>query len=125
MPMKTKSEVLCAPDFLRGETLATRVSVGEMRAIETDAAERGITRSNWLRNAAVAYLNGSNPTTRVSLESTLLKEVMALRLVVLNLFTHAISGLSIETVKQIMAHADSAKHAQAAEVLRRARENPV
>ena len=88
--MKTRSELLPEPDSLRVETLATRVSVGEMRAIEADAAARGITRSNWLRNAAVAYLNGFSLTTRVSLESTLLEEVMALRLVVLNIIPHAI-----------------------------------
>lgn len=95
-----------------------------MRSIEADSAARGITRSNWLRNAAFAYLNGVSPTTRVLFESKLLEEVMALRLIILNLFPHAAPGLSIQAVKQIMAFADSAKHAEAAEVLRGI-ENPI
>jgi hypothetical protein len=121
--MKVQRDPSTQPDSLREVTLATRLSIGEMRSIEADAAARGITRSNWLRNAASAYLNGVSPTTRVSLESRLLEEVMALRLIVLNLFPHAVSGLSIQAVKQIMVFADSAKHAEAAEVLRR-RGNP-
>jgi hypothetical protein len=123
--MKTQSEPLSEPDLLRVETLATRVTVGEMQAIEADASTRGITRSNWLRNAAVAFLKGTSPTTRVSFESTLLAEVMGLRLVILNMYPHATSRFSMSTLKQIMSFADSAKHAEAADVLRRANKNPV
>ena len=109
---------------LRVETLATRLTVAEMQAVEAAAAAEGISRSDWLRNAAVANLRQMEQAPGTPLESTILAELLGLRLVILNLFPLAIPGLAIESVRQIMAFADSAKHGEAAKVLRR-QENPM
>jgi len=91
----------------------------EIRAVAADAAAAGITRSLWLRNAAMAYLGQSDPIRHSSLEPTVLAEIMSLRLVLLNLFAASTPGLALETVHHIMNFAELNKHAEAAKVLRR------
>jgi hypothetical protein len=107
------------------ETLATRLSFSEMRAIEAAAEAGGITRSQWLRSAAVAYLNQSSEAHPRSIELTVLTEVMGLRLLVLNLFPAATPGLALETLRQIMIYAETAKHIEAAKVVHRSNEKRV
>jgi hypothetical protein len=48
---------------------------------------------------------------------------MGLRLLVLNLLPAATPGLALETLRQIMAYADFAKHTEAARVVRRSNES--
>lgn len=110
---------------LRVETLATRLSSAEMRTVEAAAEATGITRSEWLRDAALAYLNRPSQTPSISFESTLLAEIMGLRSLVLNLFPAAIPGFAVGSVRQIMAYADSVKHGEAAKILRHSSENQV
>jgi hypothetical protein len=107
------------------EALATRLSSSEMQAVEAAAEARGITRSQWLRSAAVAYLNRSSEVHPPAIESTILTEVMGLRLLVLNLFPAATPGLALETLRQIMIYAETAKHIEAAKVVHRSNEKRV
>jgi hypothetical protein len=116
--MNPQSITTTAPNVLRLETLATRLSSSEMRAVKAAAESAGITRSEWLRNAAVAHVDQSNGVSPHSLESTVLAEIMGLRLLVLNLFPAAIPGFAHQSLYQIMAYAESAKHREAAKVLR-------
>jgi hypothetical protein len=114
--MRTPAEV--PTKVLYSETLATRLSAAEMRAVEAAALTCGISRSQWLRDAALAHLQQSGHTSRISSESVVLSELMALRLLILNLFPAAIPGLPLESIRQIMAYADSRKHVEAAKSVR-------
>jgi hypothetical protein len=121
--MNTQSITPVGSNDSRGTTLTTRLTAAELRAVGAAAAAAGITRSLWLRNAALASLDQSDPTVPLALESTILAEVISLRLVFLNLFAAATPGLALETVHQIMNYAESTKHAEAAKIMRRSIEN--
>jgi len=109
----------------RIETLATRVSSAEMQAVEGAARAAGITRSKWLRDAALAHINSLDPTLQISLESTILAEIMGLRLLFLNILPAAIPGFTGESLQKIMRFADSTKRGQAEGILRRVFEGDV
>lgn len=102
--------------MLRGEILATRLSETEMRAVDAAAGTDGLNRSEWLRNAAIAYLHHADQPFKIALDSIVLAELMGMRLLILNLFAATNSGLPLLSLQQIMAHADSAKHVEAARV---------
>jgi len=110
---------------LRTETLATRVSSAEMLAVEAAARAGGITRSEWLRDAALAHLHQPNPKPPISLESTVLTEIMGLRLLLLNILPPVIPGFTGESLQKIMRFADSLKREQAEGILRRVLEDNV
>ena len=123
--MHTQSITPVGSNDLQGTTLTTRLTAAEVRAVAAAAAAAGITRSLWLRNAALSYLSQSDPTRHSPIESAVLAEIMSLRLVLLNLFAAATPGLALQTVRQIMNFAESTKHAEAAKVLRRLAEDTV
>jgi hypothetical protein len=102
-------------NMLRPETLATRLSTAEMCAVEAAAVAAGI-RSEWLREAVLAHLDRRDQPGKLSSHAVLLAEIMGLRLMMLNLFPAAIPGLAHESVRQIMAFAESRKRAEAAKV---------
>ena len=108
----------------RIETLATRVTSAEMQAIEAAAASSGTTRSEWLRASALAYLQPPHQSPEVSLESTILEEVMALRYLIINFFSMANQGTSLQTLHGAMAVADKGKHGAASRVLSSPGVNP-
>jgi hypothetical protein len=105
-------------------TLATRVTSEELSDIRAAAFACGVTTSHWLRNAAIACLQRNDGSQHAPLESTILAEIMGLRLVVLNLFPHAIPGLSLANLHSVMAHAESGKHLEVARLLSRTRDEP-
>ena len=123
--MCTQSITPVGSNDLRGATLTTRLAAAEILAVGAAAAAAGMTRSLWLRNAALSYLGQPDPTRHSSIESTVLAEIMSLRLVLLNLFAAATPGLALQTVHQIMNFAESVKHAEAAKVLLRLTEGEV
>jgi hypothetical protein len=92
-----------------------------MQAVEAAAEAGVITRSQWLRSAVVAYLNRSSEVHPRTIESTILTEVMGLRLLVLHLFPAATPGLALETLRQILIYADAAKHIEAAKAMHRSK----
>ena len=106
---------------IQTQTLATRLNDAEVRAVEVAAEAGGITRSQWLRDTVVARLRQTDQAPRVTLE---LAEILALRLLILNMFAAAVPGFALTSLRQIMAYADSAKHAEVAKLLRNLNESP-
>jgi hypothetical protein len=111
-------------NVLRTETLTTRLSPLEMRAVEAAAEVGGITRSEWLREAALAHLQQPNKTSDTPIELTILEEIVGLRLLMVNLFAGASPGVALQTIYQLMANADSVKH-EAAKAVRRSSDSQV
>jgi len=118
--MNAQATTKAGSDVHRIKILATRVTSTEMQAIEAAAASGGATRSEWLRASALAYLQRLNNTPPTVIEPMILEEILALRLLTLNLFAAATPGLALQTVHQIMVHADSSKHLEATRVVSRA-----
>jgi hypothetical protein len=104
--------------------VATRVTSEELSDIHAAAFACGVTTSQWLRNAAIACLKRNDGSQHAPLESTILAEIMGLRLVVLNLFPHAIPGLSLANLHSVMAHAESGKHLEVARLFSRTKDGP-
>jgi hypothetical protein len=117
--MNLQSIAPAESNVLRVETLATRITSEEMRAVKTAARNSGSSCSEWLREAALAYLQEPiEPSDNTPIEVAILKEIMGLRFLMVNLFAGANPGVALQTVHQLMAHADAVKH-EAAEVARR------
>jgi hypothetical protein len=109
---------------LRPETVSTRLSPSEMRAVDGAVGAAGTTRSTWLREAVLSHLSQPEPTHPLSLESTILEEIMALRYLVINFFSMANLGISLQTLHGAMAIADKGKHGAAVRALDSPGENP-
>jgi hypothetical protein len=105
-------------NVLRVETLATRITSEEMRAVKAAARNSGSSCSEWLREAALAYLEETGQKSTTPIELTILEEIMGLRFLMVNLFAGATPGVALQTVHHLMAHANAAKH-EAAEGVRR------
>jgi hypothetical protein len=89
-----------------------------MRAVEASIEVAGITRSEWLRDAALAYLQHPHQESTTPIDLTILEEIMGLRFLMVNLFAGANPGVALQTVHRLMAHADAVKR-EAAKVVRR------
>jgi hypothetical protein len=109
---------------LRPETIATRLSQLEMRAVDAAVGAAGTTRSTWLREAVLTHLGRPAPTLPLSLEPTILQETMGIRYLILNLFARMNPGLGLRALNDVMAIADKGKHGAAARVLDSPGENP-
>lgn len=118
-------ESIC-PDrsHLRTETVATRLSLLEMYAIEAAAKAAGVTCSQWLRDLALSHLAQPEPMPRPSIDSVILEEIMGLQNLVLNLFARATPAFTLQTLHEIMAIANNGKHGAAGRVLASPKENP-
>jgi len=114
--MKTVSTTY---DKRRREPIATRLSATEMTAVDAAAKAAGLNRSGWLRQAALAWLSGPAPSTDTAGMTVVLGEVLALRMIVLNLLPAAHAGLTHAQVLHIMAYADTAKQKEAVAMLSR------
>jgi hypothetical protein len=122
--MNLQSITPAESNVLRVETLATRITSEEMRAVKTAARNSGSSCSEWLREAALAYLQEPIETSNnTPIKVTILEEVMGLRLLMVNLFAGATPGLALQNVHQIIEYADSAKYNEAAKVMRRSSES--
>ena len=100
------------------QTIATRLHPAEIQKIEAAAAAAGTDRAGWLRDAALARLRERNSETHRSIEETLLGEIIAVKFLLLNLFTAANAGVSVAAAQEIRKFADSIKHREASEQLR-------
>jgi hypothetical protein len=116
--MNSQSMTSSGSDLLRIETLSTRLNLSEMRAVEAAAEVGGITRSEWLRDAALAYLRHPHQKSTTPIDVKILEEVMGLRFLMVNLFAGVNPRMALQTVHQLMAHADSVKYNAAAKVVR-------
>ncbi len=105
-----------ANPIVRTKTVSTKVTDEEYAHLEAQAAERGVTVSEWCRETLLGQLK---PTTANPTEEILLGEVIALRTILLNLQYGLASGepLSRERMQELIDHADAGKLARARERL--------
>ncbi len=82
----------------------------EIASIEAVAAASGQNRSEWLGQAALAYLGTTDIPATTDLVT--LAEIMGIRSLILNLFA-VVPGVAVETVRAIMSNADSIKRGDA------------
>jgi uncharacterized protein (DUF1778 family) len=104
-----------ASEKYRTNSIGTRLSEAELSEVEAAAASAGKKVSEWLRDAALAQAR-SVPAQNT--DPILLAELMAIRTLILNLFAAASKGpLTDESLRKMLAYADSVKQQKADEFL--------
>ena len=93
----------------RNRSAGAKVTDEEYAQLEALAQARGITLGEWCREILLAELNSDAPTS----EEALLGEVLALRMIVLNLFRALGDGekLNDAKIREIVQWADREKRA--------------
>jgi hypothetical protein len=109
---------------IRGEMLAARLTSAEMEAVDEAAKTSGVSRSEWVRRAVLTHLQLPQDEPGSSIESTILKEVLGLRYVIVNLLARANPEFSHRTLYDIMSVADTEKHGAAVRALTSPNANP-
>jgi hypothetical protein len=98
----------------RTNSIGTRLSEAELSEVEAAAASAGKKVGEWLREAALAQARSAPANT----DPILLAELMAMRTLLLNLFSAASKGpLTDESLRKMLAYADSVKQQKADEFL--------
>ena len=98
----------------RTNSIGTRLSEAELSEVEAAAVSAGKKVGEWLRDAALAQARSTPANT----DPILLAELMAMRTLILNLFSAASKGpLTDESLRKILAYADSVKQQKADEFL--------
>lgn len=100
------------------KTIATRLPLSEIKALEAAADLAGQSCAEWMREAILIHLKRPPRKKKSAPDPTLLAEILGLRSVVQNLIAAA-SDLPEETVQRIVKHADSIKDGKAEEILKR------
>jgi hypothetical protein len=99
----------------RVKPTGTRLTEAEFAEVEAAAARAGKKVAEWLRDAALAQAR-SVPAQNT--DPILLAELMAIRTLILNLFAAASKGpLTDESLRKMLAYADSVKQQKADEFL--------
>jgi hypothetical protein len=103
----------------RVKQTGTRLTEAEFAEVEAAAANEGTNISAWIREAILARLSAAQ---RVNTDPILLAELMAIRALILNLFAAASKGpLTDESLRKMLAYADSVKQQKADEFLAKLR----
>jgi hypothetical protein len=104
-----------AGENFRAKSIATRITETEFAEIEAAASAEGKKVSEWLREAALAQARGRRAGKT---DPVLLAELIAMRNLLVNLFSSASKGpLSDESIRKMTAYADSIKLQKAEEFL--------
>jgi hypothetical protein len=102
----------------RTNSIGTRLSEAELSEVEAAAVSAGKKVGEWLREAALAQARSVPADT----DPILLAELMAIRTLILNLFAAASKGpLTDESLRKMLAYADSVKQQKADEFLAKLR----
>ena len=100
-------------------SIGTRLSEAELSEVEAAAARAGKKVGEWLRDAALAQ---ARAVPAQNTDPILLAELMAIRTLILNLFSAASKGpLTDESLRKMLAYADSVKQQKADEFLAKLR----
>lgn len=100
----------------RTNSVGTRLSEAELSEVEAAAESAGKKVGEWLREAALTQARSSGHADKT--DPILLAELMAIRTLILNLFAAASKGpLTDESLRKMLAYADSAKQQKADEFL--------
>jgi len=103
----------------RVKQTGTRLTEAEFAEVEAAAAGEGTNISAWIREAILARLSAAQ---RVNTDPILLAELMAIRALILNLFAAASKGpLTDESLRKMLAYADSVNQQKADEFLAKLR----
>jgi hypothetical protein len=103
----------------RVKPVGTRLTQAEFAEVEAAAARAGKKVAEWLREAALAQAR-SVPARDT--DPILLAELMAMRTLILNLFAAASKGpLTDESLRKMLAYADSVKQQKADDFLAKLR----
>ena len=106
----------------RVKPVGTRLTQAEFAEIEAAAGDAGKKVGEWLREAALAQARSAPSET----DPILLAELMAMRTLILNLFAVASKGpLTDESLRKMLAYADSVKQQKADEFLAKLRTGSV
>lgn len=101
-------------ESFRAKSIATRITEAEFTEIEAAASAEGKKVSEWLREVALAHCRAQSGDT----DPVLLAELMAMRNLLVNLFSSASKGpLTDESIRKMTAYADSIKIQKAEEFL--------
>lgn len=120
-----KQEVSTESDVsIRGEMLSARLTSAEMEAVDEAAKSSGVSRSEYVRSAVLTRLQLPRDEPDASIESTILKEVLGLRYVVVNLLARTNPEFSLRALHDVMAVADQEKHGAATRALTSPNANP-
>lgn len=98
---------------MRSVTVSTKVSEEENAQLEALAEARGLTMSEWCREVLLGELNAAPA------EETMLAEIMALRMIVLNGFYKLVQGekLTWDEMQALIDRADGERFRRSAERL--------
>jgi hypothetical protein len=103
------------PESHRVKPTGTRLTEAEFAEVEAAAVRAGKKVAEWLRDAALAQAR-SVPAQNT--DPILLAELMAMRTLILNLFAAASKGpLTDDSLRKMLAYADSVKQQKADEFL--------
>jgi hypothetical protein len=106
-------------ETFRARSVATRLTEAEFAEVDAAAGRAGKKTAEWLREAALAQAR-SAPAEKA--DPILLAELMAMRTLLLNLFSAASKGpLTDESLRKMLAYADSIKQQKADEFLAKLR----
>lgn len=103
----------------RVKPVGTRLTQAEFAEVEAAATHAGKKVGEWLRDAALAQARAVSDRDT---DPILLAELMAIRTLILNLFAAASKGpLTDESLRKMLAYADSVKQQKANEFLAKLR----
>ena len=93
---------------LRTRTVGCKMTDAEYERLNATAEERGITLGEWCREVLLQHTNGTKPIT---VEETVLAELLALRTILLNAFYKLTRGetLTAQEMQRLIEHADEGK----------------
>jgi hypothetical protein len=104
-----------SPENFRARSIATRLTEAEFAEVEAAAGRAVKKTAEWLREAA---LTQARSAPAVQTDPILLAELLAMRTLLLNLFSAASKGpLTDESLRKMLAYADSIKQQKADEFL--------
>jgi hypothetical protein len=104
----------------RARSIATRLTEAEFAEVDAAAGRAGKKTAEWLREAALTQARSSGQADKT--DPILLAELMAIRTLILNLFSAASKGpLTDESLRKMLAYADSVKQQKADEFLAKLR----
>ena len=106
-------------ETFRARSIATRLTEAEFAEVDAAAGRAGKKTAEWLRDSALAQ---ARSVPALNTDPILLAELMAIRTLILNLFAAASKGpLTDDSLRKMLAYADSIKQQKADEFLAKLR----
>jgi len=104
-------------DQLRSRTVGSKMTQSEYEKLVTVAERDGLTLGEWCREVLLAQASNTEGTRPMATEQTLLAEVMALRMVLLNALFKLAQGavLTTEELDRLIERADGERFERAQE----------